>query len=157
VSGEAGVGKIHLALSLANQVTRQDGLVMVGHCYEFERALPYQALVEMLRSATHLFRHVDLPAAHRAALARLAPDIIGVTGTPRKEVATSSDDLRLQLFEAVLQGFLSLSASRPLLLLFEDVHWAAESTLDFLTYIAPRLSAGRLLVAITYRTNEVSA
>jgi hypothetical protein len=66
-------------------------------------------------------------------------------------------DLRAQLFEALRQAFLALARSRPLLLLFEDVHWAAESTLDWLIYIASRLSASRLLVVITYRTAEVGA
>lgn len=157
VGGEAGVGKSHLALNLADYAIQQSGLALVGHCYEFERALPYQAIVEMLRSAANLLRNAALPAIHRATLARLVPDILGVAGRPVEEATLSPDDLRAQLFETLLQAFLALARSRPLLLLFEDVHWAAESTLDWLTYIAPRLNASRLLVAITYRTDEVDA
>ncbi|MBI1881733.1 MAG: AAA family ATPase, partial [Chloroflexi bacterium] len=157
VGGEAGVGKSHLALNLADYAAQQGGLALIGHCYEFERALPYQAIVEMLRSVANLLRNAGLPAVHRATLARLVPDVLGVAGRPVEEATVSPDDLRAQLFEALLQAFLALARSRPLLLLFEDVHWAAESTLDWLTYIAPRLSASRLLVVITYRTDEVGA
>jgi DNA-binding SARP family transcriptional activator len=157
VGGEAGVGKSHLALNLTDDAAQQGGLALIGHCYEFERALPYQAIVEMLRSAANLLRNADLPAVHRATLARLVPDVLGLAGRPVEEATVSPDDLRAQLFEALLQAFLALARSRPLLLLFEDVHWAAESTLDWLTYIAPRLSASRLLVVITYRTDEVGA
>ncbi len=157
ISGEAGVGKSHLALSLTNYVAQRGGLALIGHCYEFERALPYQAIVEMLRSAAHLLRQADLPLVHRAVLARLIPDVLGLAGSPVEEVTVSPDEVRAQLFEAILQAFLALARSQPLLLLFEDVHWAAESTLDWLTYIAPRLSASRLLVVITYRTDEVGA
>lgn len=157
VGGEAGVGKSHLTLSLADDAIQQGGLALVGHSYEFERALPYQAMVEMLRSAANLLRNATLPAVYRVTLARLVPDVLGVADRLVEEAIISPDDLRAQLFEALLQAFLVLARSRPLLLLFEDVHWAAESTLDWLTYIAPRLSASRLLVVITYRTDEVGA
>jgi DNA-binding SARP family transcriptional activator len=154
VSGEAGVGKSHLALGLAEYVTRRGGLVFVGRCYEFEAALPYQAIIGMLRPAANMVRQADLPPPYRSALARLAPDIMGAAGGPAE---AAPGDSREQLFEALLQAFLVLARSQPLLLLVEDAHWAAESTLDWLTYIAPRLSASRLLVVITYRTNEVGA
>jgi tetratricopeptide (TPR) repeat protein len=153
VSGEAGVGKSHLAMALAEYVTRRGGLVLIGRCYEFEGAMPYQAILEMLRPAANLLRQADLAPAHRSALARVAPDIIGAAGSPAEAVTADS---REQLFEALLQAFLNLARSQPLLLLVEDAHWAAESTLDWLTYIAPRLSGSRMLVVITYRTNEVS-
>jgi predicted ATPase/DNA-binding SARP family transcriptional activator len=157
VSGEAGVGKTHLVRGLADYVARRGGLALVGHCYEFERALPYQAIVEMLRAAANPLRHADLAPAHRAALARLAPDLLGAAGVPATAAATSSEEVRAQLYEALVQVFLSLGRGQPSLLIVEDAHWAAESTLDWLTYMAPRLHASRLLVVITYRTDEVGA
>ncbi|MGH9174466.1 MAG: ATP-binding protein, partial [Vicinamibacterales bacterium] len=155
VSGDAGVGKSRLARGLADDVLTRGGLPLVGHCYEFEQALPYQAIVEMLRTAAHLLRHSDLAPAHRSALTRLVPDVLGAFGDPSG--ASSPDELRAQVFEALLQAFLALARSQPLLLVVEDVHWAAESTLDWLTYVAPRLAAARLLVVITHRTDEVES
>ncbi len=157
VSGEAGVGKTLVAFSLADDAAQQGGLALVGHCYEFESTLPYQAIVEMLRSAANVLRHTDLLSTHRVMLARLVPEVVGVTSPPAGEPGISSDELRIQLFEAILQAFLALAHHQPLLLFFEDAHWAVESTLDWLTYIAPRLDASRLLVVITYRTGEVGA
>ncbi|MCW5852125.1 MAG: tetratricopeptide repeat protein [Anaerolineae bacterium] len=157
IRGEAGVGKSHLVRYLTESVVQQGGLALVGHCYEFERALPYQAIVEMLRAAAHTLQHADLPLAYRAPLHRLAPDVLGLTSAPLPEVAVAEADMRAQLFEALLQTFLTLARQQPLLLLLEDTHWAAESTLDWLTYITPRLLHSRLLVAITYRTSEVGA
>lgn len=154
VSGEAGVGKSHLINSLADYAATRGGLALTGHCYEFEHALPYQAVVEMLRSAAAVISLADLPLAHRASLARLAPDVLGAAGGPQM---AADDESRAQLFEAFLQAFLSLSRSQPLLLLIEDAHWASESTLDWLTYAAPRMAEGRALVVITYRTGEVGA
>jgi predicted ATPase len=98
ISGEVGVGKSHLALALADQTVQQSSLVLTGHCYEFEGTLSYQALVEMLRSAAALIRYVHLVLLHRAALARLVPEMV-------EEVdysITLPDDVRAQLFEAAL-------------------------------------------------------
>jgi DNA-binding SARP family transcriptional activator len=157
ISGEAGVGKSHLALTFGNAARNRAGLMLVGHCYEFERALPYQAIIESLRSATNLLRHVDLAPSHRAELARLAPDLVGAAGSPLVGGAAQEGDLRDQLFEALLQAFLALARHQPVLLLLEDVHWASGSTLDWLTYIALRLGESPLLVTITHRLGEVTA
>lgn len=157
VRGEAGVGKSHLVLGLADYAAQRGGLALTGHCYQFEHALPYQAIVETLRSAGSLVQHIDLAPSYRAPLAQFMPDVWGAAGQPTAyDVAFKVDD-RDQLFEALLQTFLALARRQPLLLVLEDVHWASESTLDWLTYIAPRLSASCLLVMVTYRTGEVGA
>ena len=155
VSGEAGVGKSHLARSLVFHGARRGGLPLVGHCFEFEGSLPYQPVVEMLRSVAHLVQISDLPSAYRSVLARLLPEVIKAPDS--QETVMSPDDLRARLFEALLQTFFFLARRQPLFLVFEDVHWADQSTLDWLTYVVPRLSDSRLFVLATYRTDAVSA
>src|SRR5262249_40801545 len=44
-----------------------------------------------------------------------------------------------------------LTATRPLLLILEDLHWSDYATLDLLTYLARRPDPARLLVLGTYR------
>jgi predicted ATPase/DNA-binding SARP family transcriptional activator len=156
ISGEAGLGKSHLALHLAERANRQGGLALVGYSHPFEHALPYQAIAEMLRVAADRLRYQALLPAHRVALARLAPEVMGVAAAPTGPEA-ASDEMRSQLYEALFQAFVGLARNRPLLLLFEDLHWAAESTLDWLTYLAPRLAESRVLVAVTFRTGEPGA
>lgn len=157
VSGEAGVGKSHLVRTLTGLVEARGGMPLVGHCYEFEQALPYQAIVEMLRAAGSHLQHAGLPAAHRSALARIAPDVLGASGILDSEDELLTADPRAQLFEALWQGFLIMARSQPTLLIIEDMHWAGESTIDWLTYITPRLKRAPILVVITYRTDEVEA
>lgn len=160
VSGEAGVGKSLLAHSLVSNVGQNNRLALVGHCFEFEGSLPYQPVVEMLRAVAAGLLTSDLPSAYRSVLARLLPDVFRVAGA--QEVLWPSDNgeasnHRALLFEAFLHSFHIISRSQPLLLVFEDVHWADHSTLDWLTYIVPRLSDTHILVLLTYRTDAVDA
>lgn len=58
---------------------------------------------------------------------------------------------RARLFAAVRDA---LQAS-PRVLVFEDVHWADDATLDLLRYLGRRLDATRGLLIATYRDDEV--
>jgi tetratricopeptide (TPR) repeat protein len=153
VSGEAGVGKSHLVKNLAQHVSHQGGYPLFGYCYEFENTLPHQPILEMLRQAAPLIKASDIPSIHLTTLAHLLPDLFEPYHS--SHLSLSPDELRAQLYEAVFQAFCTVSEHRPVLLLIEDTHWASESLLDWLTLITPRLRENRLLVLITYRTDEI--
>jgi ATP/maltotriose-dependent transcriptional regulator MalT len=46
---------------------------------------------------------------------------------------------------------------KPTLVIFEDIHWADEATLDFIKFFARRIAQIRCLFIISYRDNEVNA
>jgi predicted ATPase len=48
---------------------------------------------------------------------------------------------RRRLFEALAQFITALAATRPVLLILEDLHWSDETSLDCLHFLARRLSA----------------
>ena len=58
-------------------------------------------------------------------------------------------------FMPVLEVLRGLSETAPVLLALEDVHWADRSTLDLLTFLVGRLREERLLLAVTYRSDEI--
>ena len=45
---------------------------------------------------------------------------------------------------------------KPLLLVFEDLHWADPSTVDFISALARRRSGGKLMLIGTYRPVDVA-
>lgn len=155
ISGEAGIGKSHLIRTVAHQVAQLGGLPLIGYCYEFENTLPYQPIVDALRSVSASLQGLNLSNVHRAALARLLPDIFDSNEAAKFQL--TPEELRVQLFEALLQAFILLSKTQPILLLLEDMHWASEIVLDWFTFIAPRISDNRFLILATYRTDEVAA
>lgn len=61
---------------------------------------------------------------------------------------------RAALFEAVLDE-LRLAVD-PVLVVFEDVHWADEATLDLIKFLGRRITLTRAVLAVSYRDDEVS-
>jgi DNA-binding CsgD family transcriptional regulator len=60
---------------------------------------------------------------------------------------------RTELFANLLQ---ELSVQRePIVLIFEDVHWADEATLDFIKFLARRINQLHCLFILTFRDNEI--
>jgi DNA-binding CsgD family transcriptional regulator/tetratricopeptide (TPR) repeat protein len=60
-----------------------------------------------------------------------------------------------RLFAALAEVFIRATTSRPLLLVVEDIHWSDESTLEFLLFFVRKAVASRLLLLLTYRSEEV--
>ena len=44
---------------------------------------------------------------------------------------------------------------RPAALIFEDLHWADEATLDFVKYLGRRIDESPVLLVLTYRDDEL--
>lgn len=58
-----------------------------------------------------------------------------------------------QLFAAILRSI--DEAPNPVVLIFEDAHWADHATLDLLKYLGRRIGFSRALLIITFRHDEV--
>ncbi len=173
ISGEAGVGKSRLVQAFAEQQNWRGVRCLSGRCYEFERLLPYQPLAEALGSLPRdLAADVcaALPSWVGAQVARLAPDLLarpaewaqpapaGGAGSPPAPVlrpaAEQPGDGQERLFEAVSRFLAGLAGQESLLLLLEDLHWATDSTLQLLHYLA-RSAMRRLLIVGTVRPEAV--
>jgi DNA-binding SARP family transcriptional activator/tetratricopeptide (TPR) repeat protein len=154
IHGEAGVGKTRLAAEIARLAEGEGGRVFVGATSTPE-SVPYQALVEGLRSALQLLRARQFPALHASALARLLPEL-----QTREEVAAdataavSDSDAKLVL-DALCEAALALARPRPALIVLEDLHWAGRATLEAIAALTRRLEDTSLLIIGTYREDEV--
>jgi DNA-binding CsgD family transcriptional regulator len=65
--------------------------------------------------------------------------------------ALEGDAQRATLFATVLEEL----RSQPTALVIEDLHWADEATLDFITYLARRIVQTKTVLLLTYRDEEL--
>ena len=152
VTGEAGMGKTAIGARLAREVGSAGGAVLYGRCDE-EPIASYQPFVEALGeylehvSADALF--ADLPV-DALELGRLIPRL-GVRPGSLTAISPDAGDDRYRLFEAVCAVLRRLAATRPALLLIDDLHWADKPTLSLLRHVLRSLARSRLMVVGTYR------
>jgi DNA-binding SARP family transcriptional activator/tetratricopeptide (TPR) repeat protein len=153
IVGEAGIGKTRLVEAAAEEFRRRGGRVLVGRAYEAEQVLPFRPWVDAFRSGEALAVEAlaRLKRVWRAELGRLFPEWAdATTGAP-------PDEDSLRLFEAVTQLVAHLAGDRPLLLVLEDMHWADESSLRLLSFLAHRIERAAVTVAVTLREEEIGA
>ena len=79
-------------------------------------------------------------------------DMAGVLGGELARLLLNTDqrDLIFRKFLSVL-----VAERRPHVVVFEDVHWADEATLDLLRFLGRRLAGTRTLLIASYRDDEV--
>ena len=76
----------------------------------------------------------DSPSCRRtSALGRVAPP---AARRRRRRASTSRGDRRAEAFSAWRRFFEALAEERPLVLVFEDLHWADDTLLDFVDHLA---------------------
>ncbi len=175
VGGEAGVGKSRLVRELVAGSRAAGATVLAGGCVELGgEGLPFAPVVAALRMLARGLGGAELAAAvpgpARSELARLLPELgpppaggaaggrtpVGQppAGGPQSPLPDPGSAQR-RLFELLLGLLERLAARRPTILVVEDLHWADRSTRDLLAYLVRNLRHGRLLLLLTYRSDEL--
>ncbi len=159
VTGEAGVGKSTLLDAFEQRLARHDGMrIARGQCVEgfggkeayypildafgqLIRGPGAEGIIQILASQapTWLIQFPSLlKAEQREALQR---EILGAT--------------RERMVREICEALELLTATDPLALVLEDLHWADPSTLDLISALARRRGPCKLLVLGTYRPVDV--
>ena len=158
VEGEAGIGKTALLGAwIADAAAR--ALVLVGRCDELGRGLPLQPVLDGL--AAHLHRVTSEETA--AVLGDTASSLAPLLGPVAGERATGSQPTTVTdaavgqalLFADLLAAIQRAGGDRPVVVVVEDMHLAAPSTVEWLRYAVHR--GRRLLVVASRRPEEGTA
>jgi DNA-binding SARP family transcriptional activator len=157
IAGEPGIGKTSLVGELARRADADGAIVLYGRCDE-DVGFAFQPFVEALRAYVSACPPVLLrEQAGRGApeLARLLPELtelIGDIPPPTRPDAALDQYL---MFEAVV-GFLAAVAERtPVLLVLDDLHWAARPTLHLLRHLVRSPPDVAMCVVGTFRDTEI--
>lgn len=147
VDGEAGIGKSRLVQEFTTRLGSAP-LVLVGRCLEFgNEGLPFAPFIALLRGLVQdqgAAAVADLLPGPHPALARWLPELVPQTGPV-------GDRDRIWLFGEILTLLERVAATRPLVLVVEDLHWADSSSRELLTFLVANLTHPGVLLLATYR------
>jgi len=151
VSGEPGIGKSTLLGALADRAAERGFRVLSGRATEFERGLPFGVLVDALDD--HL-AELDAERLARMGVERL-DELAAVFPALDRAGGASAGTVneRYHLHRAVGGLLAGLAASRPLVVVLDDLHWGDEATLDTLAALVRRPPEGRVLLAGGHRAD----
>ena len=146
--GEAGAGKSRLSHELATVVSERAGL-LEGRCVPYGEGITYFPLAIMLKPLAGI-EDGDTREEARAKLLALLPDVdeanLVVT---RLGGAIGLDDVLARPEEiawAVRRLLETLARARPLVVFFDDLHWAEQTFLRLVQYLGEHTRGPVLLV-----------
>ncbi|MBI2566058.1 MAG: tetratricopeptide repeat protein [Candidatus Schekmanbacteria bacterium] len=174
IGGESGIGKTRFASELGNRAQRRGYRVLTGECLSLSGAegqrgetretlhafkRPLQAIADRCRQRGDAEVERIL-GARGPVLSLFQPALNALPGQrdhgPPPELPP--DAARTRLFDALFETLAEMASDAPIVLILDDLHWADEATVDFLSYVLARqrLASAPIVIVGTVRTDEAS-
>ena len=166
--GEAGIGKSRMVQALREEIADVPHTVLCYQCSPHYVNTALHPMIEHMQRAAGIGPE-DTGAnkleklstwlgagsmAHDALI--LLGALLSIPADPRAMRPAMSPQRQKELtFDLLLRLMQRLAEDRPLYVVFEDVHWADPTTLEFLTMLIGRVHDMRALVALTFRPEFV--
>jgi DNA-binding SARP family transcriptional activator/predicted ATPase len=156
IVGEAGIGKTALAEVIAAEADEDGASVLQARCYEAERSLFLQPMVEAITPAVSRLPAVvlhELLGERAPDAAALLPDVAALLG-PQPAWRGSAEMERRRAFEAMTALLTGLADRNPVLLVVDDLQYSGRSSVEFVHYLGRHCAAARLLAVVTVRAEN---
>ena len=160
-SGEAGVGKTRMILEAEKIAQDNNFTVLRGHCSNTDFAPPYEPALEQIEQMSRTLGPELMRRAmgdNATEIAKLMPELRQQYGDIPPYPSLPPEQERRYLLHGMAE-FVARGARgrQPILLIYEDLQWADDSTCILLRYIVERLKGEPVLLMGTYRDSELTA
>ena len=164
VVGEAGVGKSRLLWEFINSDRVRDSLMLVSSAASYGKAMPYLLVIDLLKRYFKIEPRDDADTIKERITEKLLSLERGLASAVSAVLAlldVAVDDAQWQTLdpqqkrrrtlEAVKLLLLEESRRRPVVLVFEDLHWIDSETQAVLDTLVESLPSHRVLLFVSYR------
>ncbi len=153
VAGEAGLGKSRLVSEIQQQIPTDTNLLWLeGRGLSYRQSQSYRLIIEILRAYLHTGPETptdvvwqNLQAVGEDLFGERADVVLPYLGvligakldekTAQSLPFSDTQALQQRMFEAVGDWVEAVAARQPLVLVFEDLHWADASSVQLLEYL----------------------
>jgi class 3 adenylate cyclase/DNA polymerase III delta prime subunit len=164
LSGEPGIGKSRLTVALEERLKEEPHARLGYFCSPHHAESAFYPIVTQLERAAELERH-DTPdvkvdklksllssASDYATDVQLLAELLSIpTADHYAPLNLTPQPKKEKTFEALLRQLEILSRQRPMLMVYEDVHWIDPSSRDLLDMTVERVTRLPALLIITFR------
>jgi class 3 adenylate cyclase/tetratricopeptide (TPR) repeat protein len=156
VLGAAGVGKSRLAAEFLSELG-EEAAVLSGRCLPYGEGITYWPIFEIVGDAASL-EQGDGPEAARAKLVALVDEDAELVAARIVEALGLAEGTGgEETFWAIRRLLEALARQRPLVVLFDDVHWAEPTFLDLVEHLADWSRDAPILVLCLARPELLEA
>jgi tetratricopeptide (TPR) repeat protein len=164
LSGEPGIGKSRLTVALQERLQVEPHTRLRLFCSPHRQDSAFYPIIMQLERAAG-FERQDTPEAKLDKLAsllgspsgqevdtQLLAELLSVpTGTRYAPLDWSPQRKKARTFEALLRQLENLAGQRPVLMVYEDVHWIDPTSRELLDLVIERVRHWSVLLLITFR------
>src|SRR5262249_51646953 len=164
IVGEAGVGESRFVDQFLQAQHGTDWLVLESSPAFYGRTTPYLPVIELLRQYFNITSHdgtasirqkvTEKVSALDPSLQQAVPPLLDLLDSLDDQHPFRSLDLvqrRQQTYQAVIRLLLRETEMRPVLVVFEDLHWYDSLTHGLINELFVAAQNARLLLVVTYR------
>ena len=148
IFGEPGVGKSRLAREFVDGLERAS--VLTGRCLPYGEGVTYWPLAEMIKAAAGISDDDPLEEAFAKLRAcceeETVADVLGLASGMLE--ALEGERSAQEIAWAAREVMETLADVQPLVLFFEDIHWAEEPLLDLIEHLADWVRAPLLILCL---------
>ena len=159
IAGEPGIGKTTLVDDFLSEVSARSRTVLIARGQCSERLTETEAYLPVIGALESLLRSDSTGSVVRIMqaiapswYAQISPEAHGATDHNAAPVRAKSQQSLLREFCKLLE---ECGRRGPVILFFDDVHWADLSTVDLIAHLGHQCHALRTLVVVTYRPTEL--
>jgi tetratricopeptide (TPR) repeat protein len=168
IVSEAGVGKSRLLYEFRKAVTSEDVMFMEGRCLSYSRGVAYHPIIDILKASFDIregdrdseirekvIKSLKILGLDESSTLPYLLEVFAVKESGMDKIPLSPEARKDRIIEASKLIALKGSEIRPLILAYEDLHWADKSSEEVLKYFLESIPRVRIMLIFTYRPEFV--
>lgn len=170
VFGEAGIGKSRLMTEFRSELNERNIVSVTAHSYTYKKSIQFWVLQDLVKHFLNITGSESVPELNKIAVNHTQPSgnysheetaallLWLLDLLPKSEFSKNRfsyldpEQLQREIFTLVRDIIFRQAGDAPLVLIFEDLHWADDSSLQFLHFLSRSLKDNPVLILASTRS-----